>query len=263
MLQALPVTGFHPLLTGVLDHLQVHRSWYYDGIWEPEELRREVAAAYLSDAIMGGKLWIVLDGSELCGVILLNEIRAYLDAKCHFVFWDRELRNKRQLIINLMQKVFDDEDLQLHALRVEIPANMPKFIGFIRRALGFKLEAERCLENWKDRRWHKLLNKLDLDSTTRDKLDAALSTMPNLGRRHEAFQYEGKWYDTILLSLTKEEFHSVRPQHQQSPPRDDSSKPRADRPSPTTASGHPERPVELSTASSTSRPTTAAGRADL
>lgn len=183
-LQALPVYGYHPILTQVLDKACEHRPWFYDYVWEPPELRREVASAYLSDAMLNGKLWIVLSGADIAGLCILNNVRAGLDAQCHFLFFDRELRNKRQLCLDLMHRVFSDPQLQLHALRVEVPEYAAKLTGFLRKALGFKFESERWLNTVADAK--------------------------RASRKYEATCYEGKQQDVYLLSVTRDEYNEWR-----------------------------------------------------
>jgi hypothetical protein len=237
-LHALPVTDFHPLLTAALDKACEHRPWFYDYIWEPPELRREVASAYLSDAILHGKLWVVLSGAEVVGLCILNTIRAGLDAQCHFLFFDRKLSDKRQLCLNLMQRVFADEELQLRVLRVEIPEYASKLSGFLRKALGFKFESERWLDT--------------------------VAEAKRSSRKYEATCYEGKWQDVLLLSVTREEFlDHVRSQDRTAAQRADGAEPGADSASPEHPPGSAERPAELSEPSSSAERAPTASRADI
>lgn len=186
MIHALPVgvgdvVGQPKLLTEILDRLVEHRPWYYDFVWEPMELRREVASAYLTDAMVNGKLWVIFRDSNLLGIFILNEIRAGLDANCHLVFFDHELRDKRHLCLSLMMQVFADEQFGLHALRVEVPEYASKLNGFLKKALGFRYESERWL--------------------------ASVADAKKASRKYHATCYEGRWNDSYLLSITRDEFH--------------------------------------------------------
>lgn len=173
----------------ILDGCQDHRPWYQDGIWNAgPEVRRWEALRYLIQSYEFGLVWDLLRDDRECGIFLLNTVRLGNDAQCHMIFFDHQLANKRSLARELMADAF--RELDLHALRVELPEYAFKLKGFLRKALGFRYEAERSLKNVK--------------------------LAEQASRKHEAVLYEGRWQDVLLFSVTKDEFFRERTKHNQS-----------------------------------------------
>ena len=165
----------------ILDGGADHRHWYSDIDWDKgPEARRSFASAYIADAYVNGIVWDIWHGDEICGIFILNRVVPGIDAYAHFLFFDHELRNKRELCRVAMRQTFADTKLNLHALRVEVPAHMGSLAGFLRKALGFKFEAERRLS------------------------DPALAKKAS--QRHHATLYLGNWENALMLSVTREEF---------------------------------------------------------
>ena len=169
------------VMEAILDGCASHRHWYSDPLWDQgPEARRTFASCYLADAYVSGMVWDVWHGDAICGIFILNRVQPGQDAYAHFLFFDHELRNKRELCRVAMRQTFADPTLNLHALRVEIPAHMGSFAGFLRKALGFKFEAERRLSD--------------------------LALAKKASQRHDARLYLQKWENVLLLSITREEF---------------------------------------------------------
>jgi len=165
----------------ILDGCAAHRHWYNDPLWDQgPEARRSFASAYIADAYVNGIVWDIWHGDAVCGIFILNRVERGQDAYAHFLFFDHELRNKRELCRTMMRQTFDDTKLNLHSLRVEVPDHMGNLAGFLRKALGFKFEAERRLP------------------------DPALAKKAS--QRHHARLYLDKWQNVLLLSVTREEF---------------------------------------------------------
>ena len=173
-------------LRHILDKCCEHRPWFPDHLWTDPSVRRAAANAYLAESCANGRVWEVWRGAEVVGILTLRDIAPQLDASCHFIFFDRELRNKRALCRSVMRRAF--EEYQLHALRVEVPEYAANLIGFLRKALGFRFESERWLN---------------------------LADAKKASRKYQATLYDGRWNDTYLLSVTREEFKRYeRPQDQ-------------------------------------------------
>ena len=170
------------ILTEIIEGCLSHRPWFDDFTWRlPGDGVRNAVNAYIAEAFLGGKVWEVYRDRKICGIFLLNRVKAHIEAYPHFVFFDHELHNKRDLCRAGLRLAFQDEALDPHILRVELPYNRAaKLAGFLRKALGFKYEAERRLPN--------------------------ASQAKQYSRRHHATLYEGKWVDALLLSITKDEF---------------------------------------------------------
>lgn len=175
-------TAINPeVFTQILDFAVEHRPWFHDNVWHAgPDVRRVAASEHLANALQTGRVWEAWRGGELLGIFVLNHVRPGLDAQAHFLFFDRQLANKRQLCRAMMRRTFEDEELALHALRVDLPEYVSKYAHFLRKALGFKYEAERRLTSPR--------------------------AAERASRRYQAAFYDGKWVDVLMLSLTRDEF---------------------------------------------------------
>ena len=183
---AIPFEAWPPdKLARLVTACQLYKPWYSDDVWlSGEAYRRTLVLSRLSDP--ASRTWEVWRGDALVGILHANEIVTKQDAKCHFVFFDHELRNKRQLCLNTMAWLF--EHYELRVLRVDIPTYASKLLGFLRKALGFRFEAEGRAFSWP--------------------ADAAplSADVAKLGsRRHAAILHGGKLHDLLLLSITADE----------------------------------------------------------
>ena len=137
------------------------------------------------------KTWEVWRGGELVGLLHADDIVPKVDARCHFIFFDRVLVDKRALCHATMDWLFRTYDL--HALRVEIPTYAAKLAGFARKALSFKYEAEGRPFSW---------------PASAAPLDADAAKLGS--RRHHTIFHDGAWHDSLLLSLTRDEFEAAK-----------------------------------------------------
>lgn len=175
----------------------------------PEE-RRILIASVLSDPL--NRTWLVWNGGTLMGVLLLTHIIPKVDAMAHFVFFDRTLFGRRQLVWNLMGKVFKELDLQ--RLTVEIPEYLTPLYKFVRKKLSFRLEGESAAAG------HPLIT---------EKLNPYVPNGPvwaaRLGSRRERACWNpetNSWADAIRLRLLRSEYeqeatHAVRRAESTSP----------------------------------------------
>ena len=173
--------------SAIVEKCVAHRPWFNDLLWNsgPEKVR-EAVIAYLADGFNNGKLWEVWRGNELTGILLVNELVPFLDARCHFLFFDAKLADKHQLCLNAMAWLY--EKVPLETLRVVIPTYARALLKFARK-LGFRYEAEDRPFSWPQ----------DGRRLTAD--EARLGS-----RKHHATLYAGEWHDELLLSQTKAEF---------------------------------------------------------
>ena len=172
----------------LLSKVAEHRPWYDDDIWGDEERRRDTASAHVAAALDQGKVWEVFHGAELVGILLVERLNYGRSGTCHFVFFDRQLANKRQLCLNTMAHLF--ETYQLEILRVEIPTYAKALANWVRKKLGFRWEAEsRTLSG--------TTKRLSAD-------EAALGS-----RKFHMVKYKDEWHDLLLLSITREEFQET------------------------------------------------------
>ena len=172
----------------LLTKIAEHRPWYDDNIWEDPELRKNVATAHLAKAMQHGKLWEVFRGAELIGILLVERLNYGRSGTCHFVFFDRQLANKRQLCLNTMRHLFEVDDLEV--LRTEIPTYAKALANWTRKKLGFRWESESRILTGTSK-------QLSAD-------DAALGS-----RKFHAMKYKDEWHDLLLLSITREEFQEI------------------------------------------------------
>lgn len=179
----LPIEKFERIVTAC----SAHRPWFDDVIWDDPQTRREAVIAHLSDAHNYGKLFEVWKGESLLGIILLNELVPFRDVRCHFIFFDSKLSDKRQLCLNVMGWCFTQ--LPVEVLRLEIPTYATALLKFVRRTLGFRYESENRAFSW---------------PTNAALLSANVAVLGS--RKHHATQYKGVWHDLLLLSVTQDEF---------------------------------------------------------
>ena len=187
----------------IVESCAVHRPWFSDFLWEDPQKRREAVVAYLADGYNNGKLWEVWRDQAVVGILLVNQLVPFQDARCHFIFFDSALADKRQLCLNLMGWAF--ENLPVEVLRVELPTYAKALLKFTRK-LGFRYECEGRSYSWPQ----------DADPLPTD--------VARLGsRKHHAILYDGTWHDLLLLSVTAGEFREHagashgRSQHQSRP----------------------------------------------
>jgi len=181
-------------LLHILDKVCDHRPWFNDWQWKDPEIRYAAARTYLANAVLNGKLWEVYavsedKPSEITGIMMLNRVTLGMDAHCHFVFFDHELASKRRLCLEAMRWAYRTYNLQV--LRIEVPTYAHALVGWARRKLGFRYEAEGRPLSWPKDAKQLTTKQAELGS-----------------RRHRAVLYEGAWHDELLLSLTKEEFEA-------------------------------------------------------
>ena len=159
-----------------------------------------------------GMLWGVWRDATIVGIINIGDIVPRTDGRCHFIFFDHKLADKRALCLSLMAWAF--ERFELHRLSAEIPTYARALAKFARK-LGFRYEAEgREPYTHKDEHLEPLgLAKAYVGS-----------------RRFQATLYEGAWHDLLLLSVTREEFDKLYGR-----PKAATARPEADRAGPESA----------------------------
>lgn len=180
--EPLPVEKLALLVTAC----QQHRPWFSDADWAAgEPHRRELVIGRL--AAWGSRSWEVYKEGDLVGLLYAEEIVEGQDCTGHFVFFDRSLADKRQLVINMMGRLF--AEYKLHVIRTEIPTYAAKLVGFARKALGFRFESEGRSFSW---------------PSSAEPLGADVARLGS--RRHHAVLHNGVWCDMLLLSVTRDEY---------------------------------------------------------
>ncbi len=145
----------------------------------PADVRREHAVQTLSSPQnLVFEAW--KDGA-FCGILLLEQIIPFVDAKFHFLFTDHDLVGKRKLLANFLGTCF--ADMGFHRISMEVPEGM-KIEKFARSALGFRYEGE-------DRDRHRQLPKSFTDDW-----------VARQGSRRTQAHFDGEvWRDIVLLRL--------------------------------------------------------------
>ena len=192
------------------------------------EERRVLIASILSDPL--NRVWLVWQSGSLIGCLLLTHIVPKIDAQAHFVFFDRTLFGRRNLIWNLMGKVFQEYDLQ--RLTVEVPEYLTPLYKFVRKKLMFRLEGEGVAEQ------HPLAEKIHTAIQPYVKDGAAWLTRLGSRRERACLNPETQtWVDMLRLRLLRSEYeeaavHASRPAESVGARRSPGSAPTADRVSP-------------------------------
>lgn len=197
-LTAIPFEAWPPeRLARLVNACQMYKPWYSDDVWlSGEAYRRMLVLARLSNP--ESRSWEVYRGDELVGLLHADNIVAKQDASCHFVFFDHVLVDKRQLCLNTMDWLFEHYSLRM--LRVEIPTYAAKLLGFLRKALGFRFEAEGRAFSW------------PANATPLTADEAKLGS-----RKHAAILHGGVLHDLLLLSISADEFRALMKVHRDRP----------------------------------------------
>ena len=185
---AVPFNPYPEKLTLILDGLCQHRPWFPDQLWADPAVRRKAASRRLVEWMADGMVWEAWRGDTLVGILGVDRVVPGHEAYCHFVFLDRKLSDKVDLCLSLMGWCF--KALDLHILRVEIPTYARVLARFARKRLGFRYEAGP------GRNLSRAPNGVQLTV-----VQAEVGC-----RRFHSTKYEGEWYDTLLLSITRDEF---------------------------------------------------------
>jgi len=87
------------------------------------------------------EVWRHEDGElvDVVGILYLTYVHVGQDAVAHFVFFDKRLHSKTQLILQMLDWVFEDHEgwTALQRVTVEIPDFMFALVRYAQRYLGF------------------------------------------------------------------------------------------------------------------------------
>lgn len=156
-----------------------HRPWFHDPLWlGPELARRELVIRRLLEASWYGKLWETRDlaGGATTGVILFDRLDFPIEAYGHFIFFDHELRNKRRLLLSVLDVMLNE----VRTVRTEVPEYANRLARFARKVLGLRYDAE----------W----------------LGLPPDEAKRVSRKRHATLYNGEWSDVLCLSVDREGF---------------------------------------------------------
>lgn len=185
-------------LTMLLNAAAEHPDWF-SAESTPEE--RRTSAAMLLTA-PGNQCWEVWRGGTFVGILLLWRIQPRVDALLHFLFLDRDLVGKRNLIRSFLGYCFEGP-LQLQRVSFECPEFIRPLIDFARLKLGFHFEGEGRTKD------HPAVQNLGKGVS-----GVGVMTHPNLwvakhgSRRESAHWHKGAWHDVICLRLTRAEYEA-------------------------------------------------------
>lgn len=130
------------IMRGVLQFETVFNDYVKpcDGVCgQCAECFRALSAVSYMLAKADSRTWEVWGEDGLVGVLYLTEVLPGVDAKAHYVFFDRKLSDKTELIESLIQWCFEDhEDWKaLRRITVEIPAHAFSVARHAHKRLGF------------------------------------------------------------------------------------------------------------------------------
>lgn len=181
--------GNRERFTVILDFLCDHPSWVT--IPCAPELRRVLFAHILTDK--RNRIWEVWSGATLVGMLYLGEIRPFVSGTIHFVFMDRELVGKTDLLHAWFRECFQIGDFQ--SLLVYAPEFIPTYLHYCRR-LGFRFQGEG--------RRHPAMDKLGMDNPH-------VWVAKQGSRREKAHWHAEKqeWQDVFVLRLTPSDLEAI------------------------------------------------------
>lgn len=183
----------------ILDRMVEHEA-----MWNDFQVgRREIALAVL------GNPWNVIwevwqvgqESQQPNGIIMYTDIVPCVDAKGHFLFFDGKLRGKEGVLRESMRWAF--QNLKLHRISAEVPADAVTLADFARKVLGFRFEAEGRIIHERTKR-----------GPSRRVSPVPRTSQPSVreaswgSRKYEAVRRRGQWIDLLLLSITEDEFET-------------------------------------------------------
>lgn len=192
-------------LSYVLDRCVEHESEWTDFQQDPD-LRRRVASSYFAAHHRGEitilEAWQKIEDWQLVGLLGFTHIVPRTDAQFHPAFFDGKIRNafgKRELLLRAMDWAFHTWDL--HRLSVQLPENRYALVRFCRQKLGFRFECENRTIKQERVVPHGHLKSRKLVALTPNWREAEWGS-----RKYQALYQGGKWWDMLLLSVTRDEF---------------------------------------------------------
>ena len=186
-----PERGGPGKLEALLAYAVAHPEWFSTPV--AEEDRAEVAWSILSHP--QHLAWEVWRGEALVGILLLTDISPKVDARLHFLFFDRNLVGKVRLLRRFLRYCFDE--LGFQRITIWVPEYVGPLISFARRKLKFTYEGELAL------RTHPTVLRLNAQSPG-DRYHTWMASMAS--RRERSHWGNGAWHDTVCLRLTAPEF---------------------------------------------------------
>lgn len=97
-------------------------------------------------------VWEVWNGATFCGILVLDHITPFIDARWQFVFFDDELASKVEVLREFVKRCFSE--LGFVRLTIETPAESGSVLtSFARRKLDAHLEGKRACGYFGGQRW--------------------------------------------------------------------------------------------------------------
>lgn len=98
-------------------------------------VKHRVAAALLQNNALVWEVWRTPENVDFCGILRLSEVEPGCNAKAHFMFFDRKLKDKIPLLQAWKSWVADN--LGLRRVTIEVPSNAFALAKTAVRYLGF------------------------------------------------------------------------------------------------------------------------------
>lgn len=186
-----PERGGPGKIEALLRYAIEHPEWFSTPV--ADEDRAAVAWAILTHP--QHLAWEVWRGDSLVGIILLTDISPKVDARLHYLFFDRDLVGKTRLLRRFLRYCFDD--LGFQRISMWVPEYVSSLVSFARRKLKFTYEGEAAL------RTHPTV----LQWKQRSPGDGTHVWMASQGsRRERAHFHNGEWCDVLCLRITGPEY---------------------------------------------------------
>ena len=179
-------------ITTLIDFLVQHPGWLSAPVEHPDALR-----AIYTEALTNPKnrVWEVYDTSgTFVGVLHASDIRPLVTATVHWVFVDRELRGKKQLLLNWFGTLFHEFEFQ--RLTVMVPEFASTYLGYCRSKLGFQYEGQEALKGRED------LRLLGMENPH-------VWVASRGSRRESSHWHEGQWHDVLVLRLLRSDYEAA------------------------------------------------------
>lgn len=193
----------HPYLleqhSALLDEMEAHPQ-FFTGPTTPQERRQTAALILTNPAHAPYGVW---QDARLVGILLLTEMVPTLSASFHFLFLDRNLVGKRQLLRRFLDLCFGQ--LGLRRLSASVPEDADKLVRFYRQ-LGFLFEGEGLA----GKHGFPVASSAPADNPR----SLTAKTIAKYGSRVEGvFWRDDKWIDMLRLRLLRSEWMNQENDH--------------------------------------------------
>lgn len=142
----------------------------------------------------GVMIFLVSCEEEPVGILYADQVREGIDARVHYLFWDRHPKGRQRLLLTAMRWFLDT--FELHRFNMEIPVYAFAALRRMKK-MGIRIEGRRRQGIFFRGKWQDLL----LFGVTRSELSDAALTSAKLARTAEEADWFGVYSSDSIFSI--------------------------------------------------------------